>query len=128
LPFTYLHVFTYSARPATSAALMRDQIPPQLARERNRVLRDLAATKKLAFMRSFIGKRLSAITLKQYGAVIPSQAGRPAAGCTEFTEALSDNYLKIRLNGKWEPNRWLVAKVESLQDGVLLGTPCFERR
>lgn len=123
LPFTYLHVFTYSPRPGTPAALMRDQIPPHVARERNRVLRDLVAAKKLAFMRSFIGKSLQAITLKHYGVVIPSEAEGPA-GCTEFTEALSDNYLKIRLKGKWEANRWLEVKIEG-EDGVLLGTPCL---
>ena len=56
LPFTYLHVFTYSARPGTPAASMPNQVPVQVARERNRILRDLAAEKKQAFMRIFIGK------------------------------------------------------------------------
>ncbi|HEV2715768.1 MAG TPA: radical SAM protein, partial [Terriglobales bacterium] len=55
LPFTYLHVFTYSARPGTPAAVMPNQVPLHVARERNRILRDLAAQKKLVFMRSFIG-------------------------------------------------------------------------
>ncbi len=63
LPFTYLHVFTFSARPGTRAAAMCDQVPVQVARERNKTLRDLAAQKKLTFMHSFIGKWLDAITL-----------------------------------------------------------------
>src|SRR5260370_7539049 len=63
LPFTYLHVFTYSARPGTPAATMPNQVPVHHARERNRILRELAAVKKLAFMRSFIGKTIAAITL-----------------------------------------------------------------
>ena len=42
LPLTYLHVFTYSARPGTPAASMAEQIPVHVARERNRILRDLA--------------------------------------------------------------------------------------
>ena len=58
LPFTYLHVFTYSARPGTPAAAMPNQVPVQVARERNKILRDLAAQKKLAFMQSFIGNSL----------------------------------------------------------------------
>src|SRR5205085_2368754 len=37
LPFTYLHVFTYSARPGTPAADMSKQVPVHVARERNRV-------------------------------------------------------------------------------------------
>ena len=45
LPFTYLHVFTYSARPGTPAAEMPNQVPVHVARERNRILRELAAEK-----------------------------------------------------------------------------------
>src|SRR3989454_2705328 len=63
LPFTYLHVFTFSARPGTPAVEMANQVPVQVARERNRVLRELAAEKKLAFMRSFVGHSLETITL-----------------------------------------------------------------
>src|SRR5437899_10496141 len=62
LPFTYLHVFTYSARPGTPAAGMPNQVPVHVARERNRILRDLASGKHLHFMRSFIGKTIDAIT------------------------------------------------------------------
>ena len=40
LPITYLHVFTYSARPGTPAAEMSNQVPVSAARERNRILRD----------------------------------------------------------------------------------------
>jgi len=63
LPFTYLHVFTFSARPGTPAAAMPDQVPVHVARERNKILRDLAVEKKQAFLRSFLGKPLDAITL-----------------------------------------------------------------
>jgi threonylcarbamoyladenosine tRNA methylthiotransferase MtaB len=111
LPFTYLHVFTYSARPGTPAATMPTQVPVQIARERNRRLREVASEKKLAFMRSFIGKSLEAITL--------NVIGNDADG--EFTEALTDNYLKLRLRGRHEPNRWLHASVSSVTDGVLQG-------
>src|SRR4029078_430258 len=45
LPCTYLHVFTYSSRPATPSAAMPDQVQVPVARERNRVLRELAAEK-----------------------------------------------------------------------------------
>jgi threonylcarbamoyladenosine tRNA methylthiotransferase MtaB len=111
LPFTYLHVFTYSARPGTPAALMMNQVPVHIARERNRVLRELAAQKKLAFMRGFIGKAAEAITL--------NVVGHDDGG--EFTEALTDNYLKLRLRGQHDPNRWLCARVEGVVDGTLVG-------
>lgn len=106
LPFTYLHVFTYSPRPGTPAAAMRNQVPVQAARERNRILRNLAAAKKLAFMRMFVGNMVEAITLNVFDG--------------KFTEALTDNYLKLRLAGHHEPNRWLKARVEQVADGALL--------
>lgn len=77
LPFTYLHVFTYSERPGTPAADCPDQVPMPVRKERNRILRELAADKNLAFRETMVGRRLSAVTLDQ--------------------GALSDNFLKIEL-------------------------------
>ena len=111
LPFTYLHVFTYSARPGTPAVGMPNQVPVHVGRERNRILRELASEKKLAFMRSFIGQTVEAITL--------NVTGRDEAG--EFSEALTDNYLKLRLRGCHEPNRWLTAAVTDVVAGCLVG-------
>jgi threonylcarbamoyladenosine tRNA methylthiotransferase MtaB len=116
LPFTYLHVFTYSARPGTPAAEMKSQVPVQVARERNRILRELAAEKKRAFMRSFVGKKIEAITLN----VVRNDVRKDSGG--EFTEALTDNYLKLRLRGRHDPNRWQRAQVSDVVDGALLGT------
>ncbi|HMK29388.1 MAG TPA: tRNA (N(6)-L-threonylcarbamoyladenosine(37)-C(2))-methylthiotransferase MtaB [Terriglobales bacterium] len=107
LPFTYLHVFTFSARPGTPAAVLPDQAPAPIARERNRILRELAAEKKSAFQRSFLGSRLPAITLK--------------AGSNESTDALTDNYLKLRLAGRHESNRWLEAHIHDVSGDCLVG-------
>ena len=111
LPFTYLHVFTYSPRPGTPAADMRNQVPMHIARERNRILRELASEKKLAFMRSFVGKTLQAITLNVIG---NDENG-------EFTECLTDNYLKLRLRGQHGANRWQSANVKKVANGALDG-------
>ena len=113
LPFTYLHVFTYSARPGTPAAEMRNQVPVHIARERNRILRELASEKKLAFMRSFIGKTVEAITLNVGGS---NEHG-------EFTEALTSNYLKMRFYGRHEANRWQTATVDNVVLGSLTSLP-----
>ena len=111
LPFTYLHVFTYSARPGTPAAGLKGQVPVQVARERNRVLRDLAADKKLAFMRSFVSRSIDAITL--------NATGRDEEG--DYTEGLTDNYLPIRVKGKHSPNRWIPARIEGVREDALMG-------
>lgn len=109
LPFTYLHVFTFSARPGTPAAAMPNQIPVQVARERNRVLRQLAGQKKRAFMKSFVGNNVDAITLA-------SRAG------DTYSEALTDNYLAMRIQGKHEPNLWLTARVSAVDADRLIAT------
>ena len=124
LPMTYLHVFTYSPRPDTPAAEMPNQVPVQAARERNRILRELAAEKKLAFMRGFIGTEIDAITLRSQGL---TGGGTGATPLARFTEALTDNYLKLRLDGHHEPNRWLRARVVDVVDGALLGTSLLGR-
>ncbi len=107
LPFTYLHVFTYSARPGTRAAEQMGQVPVGVARERNRVLRELASVKKAAFMRSLAGTMVEAITLQTGGA--------------EFTEALTENYLKMKVCGRHEANRWMDVQVEGLDGEMLVG-------
>jgi len=108
LPFTYLHVFTYSARPGTPAAIMPDQVPASVARERNRILRELAAQKKLAFMRKFLGSGVEAITLNVNNG--------------SFTESLTDNYLKLRLEGSHPANRWISATIKEVENGIMVGS------
>jgi len=123
LPFTYLHVFTYSARPGTPAADMPNQVPSSTARERNRILRELGDQKKLAFMQSFVGQTLEAITLaKQSGTDTECGAHTPVRE-TDVTEALTDNYLKLQIQGKFEPNLWLRAEILAVEKHALIGRP-----
>ena len=107
LPVTYLHVFTYSPRPGTPAAEMPEQVPIEVARQRNRVLRDLSAEKNLTFRSRFVGRTIEAITL--------SRTVGPA------TDALSDNYLKVQIRGQHEANRLVRVKVNSVSDHGLQG-------
>ena len=113
LPFTYLHVFTYSARPGTPAAEQPGQVPVEVARERNRALREIGSGKKAAFMWSLTGAVVEAITLQSGGAT--------------FTEALTDNYLKMRIPGHHAANRWMNVKVEGMNGEMLLGKPVVDR-
>jgi threonylcarbamoyladenosine tRNA methylthiotransferase MtaB len=107
LPFTYLHVFTYSSRPGTPSAEMPGQVPVHSARERNRVLRELAGRKKRSFQEQFLGGTLRALTLTQVS------NGR--------TEALTDNYQKLWLEGSLAANRMLIARIHSIEGEALVG-------
>jgi len=97
-PFTYLHVFTYSARPGTPAAELPGQVPKPVRKERNRILRELAAAKNLAFRSRMIGRRLSVVTL-----------GRER-------EAISDNYIQVEMVSPQPPNRLLEVEVGGVTD------------
>jgi threonylcarbamoyladenosine tRNA methylthiotransferase MtaB len=106
LPFTYLHVFTYSSRPGTPSAAMANQVPVQVARERSRLLRELAGEKNLAFRRSFVGRKMEVITLQSSG--------------NGWTEALSDNFLKVRIPDRFPGNkRTAVIISRTIPDGLL---------
>ena len=95
MPFTYLHVFTYSERPGTRAAGSDAQVPMEVRRHRNRVLRELSAAKNLAFRQRLLGQRLSVVTL---------------AG----DQALSSNYVPVRLGQARRANQLLEIRVDAL--------------
>jgi threonylcarbamoyladenosine tRNA methylthiotransferase MtaB len=101
LPFTYLHVFTYSERPGTPAAESREQVPMPVRKERNRILRELAAAKNLEFRRSMVGRRLSVVTLHETGA------------------ALSGNYLKVELEHPREANELIDVEIGGVTEAGL---------
>lgn len=56
LPVSYLHVFTYSERPNTTALRIDDVVPIELRHERNKRLRILSQKKKKAFYQSQLGE------------------------------------------------------------------------
>lgn len=96
MPFAYLHVFTYSERPSTSAAILPERVPWEVRKERTRELRRLAAEKHLAFRSRFIDRTLSAVTLDNGKALSGNSIGidlaqpRSAKQVVEFrTGALS---------------------------------------
>jgi threonylcarbamoyladenosine tRNA methylthiotransferase MtaB len=94
LPFTYLHVFTYSERPGTPAAESNRQVPMSVRKERNSILRDLAARKSLEFRRGMIGRTLSVVTLTE--------------------GALSDNFLKVELRSPRPANQLIEVQISAL--------------
>jgi threonylcarbamoyladenosine tRNA methylthiotransferase MtaB len=101
MPFTYLHVFTYSERPGTPAAESAQQIPMPVRKQRNRILRELAAAKNRAFRERMVGLTLSAVTLHEDGI------------------ALTENYLKVELAGAREPNRIVELRIGAVTDAGL---------
>jgi len=94
-------VFTYSERPGTPAAESAQQVPMRVRKERNRILRDLAAAKNLAFRESMVGRTVSAVTLHDAGV------------------ALTGNYLKVETAAAREPNRIVDLRIGGVTAGGL---------
>jgi threonylcarbamoyladenosine tRNA methylthiotransferase MtaB len=105
LPFTYLHVFSFSKRPGTKAAALSNEVPGPVIKRRARELRALGEAKSAAFRKSQLGRTLSVLTLRP--------GGDPDSSTTP---ALSSNYLKLSIRDKYPPNLWL--DVQIARDGT----------
>jgi threonylcarbamoyladenosine tRNA methylthiotransferase MtaB len=111
LPLTYLHVFSFSARPGTTAAGMPGQVPEQVIARRARELRALGEKKKSDFQSSQMGLTIRVLTL--------NRSGEGESG--PWTRALSTNYLDVRVSGTWSANQFLDARISGIHDGHLTG-------
>jgi threonylcarbamoyladenosine tRNA methylthiotransferase MtaB len=58
---SWLHVFPYSSRPNTAAARMPGHLPPEVVKERGRILRDLSAELGRTWTSSFIGETVDVL-------------------------------------------------------------------
>ena len=61
LDISYLHVFTYSERDNTEAAVMGGVVPKQVRNKRSKMLRGLSVKKRRSFYESQIGESLSVL-------------------------------------------------------------------
>jgi threonylcarbamoyladenosine tRNA methylthiotransferase MtaB len=86
LPFSYLHVFSYSARPGTPASKYPGQVHPAATKERSRRLRELGQAKKRAFARRFLGRELTIL--------LEGKRDKPR----QFLSGLTENYIRVHVN------------------------------
>jgi threonylcarbamoyladenosine tRNA methylthiotransferase MtaB len=123
LPFTYLHVFSFSKRPGTAAAGLSGEIPANVIRNRARELRALGERKSAAFLREQVGKQLRVLTLRSANDddALPANLLAVATHEPQHTPALSSNYLRVRLSGTWPANQWVNARISDGEGNYLLG-------
>jgi threonylcarbamoyladenosine tRNA methylthiotransferase MtaB len=113
LPFTYLHVFSYSKRPGTLAARLSGEVPAAVIKRRARELRALGEEKAAAFRRGQVGRELLVLTLN------PAREDAPR----DVSPALSSNYLRVRVRGAWPSNQWLDVRVLGEEGNCLRAEP-----
>jgi len=104
------HVFTYSARPGTAAARMKNQVPVDLRKQRNHVLHEAFSILGMSYRRRFIGRTLPVLW--------ESVTQAPDSGWR--MEGLTGNYMRVGVESP-EP-RWnqidRVRLVEVTGDGL----------
>jgi threonylcarbamoyladenosine tRNA methylthiotransferase MtaB len=113
LPFGYLHLFPFSARPGTRGWALHaaDPVAAVVVEERMAVLRALAAEKSESHRRRFVGRELEAITLHTPAAL--TQRGR--------TAALTENFLPVELEGSFAANQLVRVRVKGINaEGALM--------
>ncbi|HSR49561.1 MAG TPA: tRNA (N(6)-L-threonylcarbamoyladenosine(37)-C(2))-methylthiotransferase MtaB [Acidobacteriota bacterium] len=109
MPFTYLHVFPYSDRSGTTASGMEDKVDPQVIKRRSAEFRKLSDRKEAAFRRSFVGRRLKALTLTD---TAPDGSRL----------ALTGNYIQARLPASCSGNQLVQGQALREQGNALVLT------
>jgi threonylcarbamoyladenosine tRNA methylthiotransferase MtaB len=137
LPFTYLHVFSYSSRPGTPAARLCGHLAPAVIRNRARELRALGEKKASTFRDEQLGRELVVLTLRsrndgnddsgdgRAGAVNAVGPRKPVGDCTP---ALSSNYLRVKVRGAWPFNQWLNVRPIGTEHACVLAEAKPSRR
>ncbi len=64
--FYEMHIFQYSKREGTKAAVMKDQVPEQVKKERSAVLLDLEAKMSEEFREYYVGREVTALMEEEW--------------------------------------------------------------
>jgi threonylcarbamoyladenosine tRNA methylthiotransferase MtaB len=105
LPFTYLHVFSFSERPGTAAEKRGRGVEAEVIRERAKQLRALGDEKKARFRVGQAGRTMRALTLASNG--------------QGWTPALTGNYLQVRIAGRMPSNQWVDVAVGAKAETII---------
>lgn len=81
--FSKIHVFTYSVRPGTAAAKMREQIPGNIKEQRYKKMSQLAAQLQCDFYKKNIGKVFNVLIEKQTS--------------PDYINGFTENYIPVRI-------------------------------
>ena len=103
LEFTDVHVFPYSSRPGTTAALLTDDVPPEVKRARSAELRELGAIHRRRALETEVGSLQSVLFETRHS-------------------GLTDTYLPCRVEtGRDLTNLLHSVRVTSVDDAGLVG-------
>jgi len=81
LPFSYIHVFTYSNRKGTKAEKFGDRVKSEEKKRRTRILIEISERKNYRFRNRYLNKTLEVLVISDKG---------------EYKVGLTGNYIHIR--------------------------------
>lgn len=101
---TYFHVFPYSKRKGTKAAIMDNQIDPGVTKQRSKIIRDLGMKKKIEFNRKFVGKELEVLVENN-------------------SKGTSRNYISVKLHkDDYSKGELIDVVISDLEDDMVIAT------
>ena len=112
LPFSYLHIFSYSPRAGTEAYNFKSNIKNTIKKERNLTLTNLVKEKANLFYKSFIGKKVTVLI----------EDRKQADG---LLKGHSEHYIPVRIDAKGAlQNQLLPVLITEVKNNELIG--CLE--
>lgn len=101
---TYFHVFPYSKRKGTKAAIMDNQIDPAVIKQRSKIIRDLGMKKKIEFNKKFVGKELEVLVENN-------------------SKGTSRNYISVKLHkDDYSKGELIDVVISDLEDDMVIAT------
>ena len=116
LPITYLHAFTYSARPGSEAESFTDQVPVEIGKRRTRALKRLSAEKQRGFAERHVGRIVDVL-------LEPARRGGAAR-----VGGWTDNYLRVDIGEGVAEARIEPVEITGVNGGGLTGIRAFDGR
>lgn len=108
LPVSYLHVFTYSERPGTPAAEMKEQVPKDERRRRTNTLRLIGARKKYQFYLDQLGTQQTVLF-----------EHREKDGSIK---GFTSNYIRVKTNSQTElTNKFAEFSLQEIENEFVIG-------
>ncbi len=109
MPISYLHIFPYSIRKGTKAALMKPQIDEQIKKERLQILKTQITKKREKFLNSLIGTTQHVLIERNKN--------------ENFAKGITSNYIKVNLLESDKINNEIVeVKIKGNNGGTLIGS------
>lgn len=104
--FAKVHMFPYSKRERTRAALYKDQVPPDVIKERKRRVLELDAQCRIQLCQGYVGRTMHILT---------------EGGAQGWLEGHTDNFLPVKIPAQeYVPNQLLeVVLKENRPDGLI---------